>query len=301
MIHHVYANRSNIGDWLSARGIQALLRPHRVVEHLCDQPFVPQTLEKLSAAGADDLIVIGGGGLFMDYFAAFWEGMLPISRRVPTVIWGAGYCDHKRQPSQAPRKLLAEIAAECRVCIVRDELSRTLLGLDLPPPVPCPSVCAPDLTVPAEPAPAILHVDNYVVAGAEVFEAMDAAARQFAAETGRRYQRTNNRINPPSEGELARTLALYSADVILSSALHGCIVGVVLGRKVLAVSGDRKIEAFMQAAGLLDWVLDIGQADQVLERLRRIETQQLASRFVEDARRRNAAIAEAILVQAGGG
>ena len=40
MIHHVFANRSNIGDWLSARGIQALLGPQRVMEHLCDEPFV---------------------------------------------------------------------------------------------------------------------------------------------------------------------------------------------------------------------------------------------------------------------
>ena len=40
MIHHVYANRSNIGDWLSPRGIQRLLSPLLVTEHLCDDPFV---------------------------------------------------------------------------------------------------------------------------------------------------------------------------------------------------------------------------------------------------------------------
>ena len=131
MIHHVFANKSNIGDWLSARGIQSLIRPHPVTEHLCDEPFVPATIEKLSAATPDDLILIGGGGLFMDYFTPFWQGLLPICRWVPTVIWGAGYCDHKRQPSQAPLELLAEIAATCRMCIVRDELSRKLLGLDL--------------------------------------------------------------------------------------------------------------------------------------------------------------------------
>ena len=68
MIHHVFANRSNIGDWLSAIGIQALLAPCKVTEHLCDQPFVAGTLGELSTAGEGDLIVIGGGGLFMDYF-----------------------------------------------------------------------------------------------------------------------------------------------------------------------------------------------------------------------------------------
>lgn len=69
-VHHVFANRSNVGDWLSARGIQALLGPGRVAEHLCDGPFVPETLAALSAVTQYDLVVIGGGRL-MDYFAPF--------------------------------------------------------------------------------------------------------------------------------------------------------------------------------------------------------------------------------------
>ena len=71
MIYHVYANQKNIGDWLSARGIQSMLEPHPVRELLCDEPFVPKTIEILGQAGPDDLVVIGGGGLFMDYFAPF--------------------------------------------------------------------------------------------------------------------------------------------------------------------------------------------------------------------------------------
>ena len=46
MIHHVYANRSNAGDWLSALGIQRLLAPLPVTEHLCDEPFVEETLQE---------------------------------------------------------------------------------------------------------------------------------------------------------------------------------------------------------------------------------------------------------------
>src|SRR5688500_18355984 len=97
MIHHVYANRSNIGDWLSALGIQSLLGSRPVIEHLCDEPFVAETLAALSACTADDLIVIGGGGLFMDYFTPFWEGFRQIADKVPFCIWGTGYCDLKRE------------------------------------------------------------------------------------------------------------------------------------------------------------------------------------------------------------
>ena len=66
MIYHVYANQSNAGDWLSARGIQSLLAPLELKKLFCDTPFAPETLAVLREAGPDDFIVIGGGGLFMD-------------------------------------------------------------------------------------------------------------------------------------------------------------------------------------------------------------------------------------------
>ena len=75
MIYHIYANRSNIGDWLSAKGIQKLLAPLEITECLCDIPFLEETMEKLSKATEKDLIVIGGGGLFMDYFILFWDAV----------------------------------------------------------------------------------------------------------------------------------------------------------------------------------------------------------------------------------
>lgn len=74
-IHHVYANRSNAGDWLSARGVQMLLGDVPIEEHLCDEPFVPETLRSLSTLQRTDIVVVGGGGLLMDYFVPFWEGL----------------------------------------------------------------------------------------------------------------------------------------------------------------------------------------------------------------------------------
>ena len=64
MIHHVFANRSNIGDWLSAKGIQRLLQPAPVTENLCDEVFVAQTLDALNRLEPSDLVLIGGGGIF---------------------------------------------------------------------------------------------------------------------------------------------------------------------------------------------------------------------------------------------
>ncbi len=91
MIYHIYANRSNIGDWLSAKGIQKLLAPLEIQECLCDEPFIEETMQCLSKAGKDDLIVIGGGGLLMDYFDSFWAAFRSVADRVPFCIWGIGY------------------------------------------------------------------------------------------------------------------------------------------------------------------------------------------------------------------
>ena len=291
MIHHVYANKSNIGDWLSARGIQSLLAPFSVVEHLCDRPFIDETLLRLSEATPRDLVVIGGGGLFMDYFTPFWEGFLRVAKRVPFCIWGVGFCDLKREPSRACTALLEDVASMSRFTVVRDQLTREYLSrCALPPPVPCPS------TVAVEPAPqegwGILHSANYTTAGAEVYEFMCARAREFAAQTGRRYRETNNRIPDESEKALAEVLDRYrKSDLVISSRLHGCIIALALGRKVLAVSGDRKVESFMKAMGLERWVCDLEDVNSVPERLRKLPEQPVPVDCLRAAQRDNLAVA----------
>ncbi|MBM3499911.1 MAG: hypothetical protein FJX74_14720 [Armatimonadetes bacterium] len=298
MIYHVFANRSNIGDWLSARGIQALLEPLRVRECLCDEPFVPETLARLSAAGRDDLVIIGGGGLFMDYFAPFWEGFREVARRVPFCLWGVGYCDLKREPSRAPAALLREIISIARVCVVRDQLTRDHLpGCGLDAPVPCPSVVT--IERPSAPGYGLLHVDNYTTAGEDAYETMDACAQRFARETGRPYRQTNNRIPPEGEGALAAVLQRYAeADLVVSSALHGCVIAAAMGRPVLAVSGDHKIESFMEAAGLREWVCDIGDVDDLPERLAALRSQPSVLDFVEQARAGNRRVAAQVMALA---
>jgi polysaccharide pyruvyl transferase WcaK-like protein len=295
MIHHVYANQSNVGDWLSARGIQSLLAPRKVREHFCDEPFVPETIAALERAPAEDFILIGGGGLFMDYFRPFWEKFAPVARRVPFAIWGVGACDLKRERSLPPAKLMTEIVQQSRLCVVRDELTREFLrGCRLPPPVICPTVVAVAPT--AGEAKRVLHVDHYDNVGAEIFGQMEAVAQDLVQRTGRSYRKINNLISAGHNGQLRDVLGTYaSADLILSSRLHGCIIALAMGRRVLAVSGDRKVEDFMRAAGLSDWVIDLDQIESLPAKLEQLPQQKLPAEFIEAGRRQNRAIAEKII------
>jgi polysaccharide pyruvyl transferase WcaK-like protein len=291
MIYHVFANKTNIGDWLSARGIQSLLKPLELVELLCDEPFVPATLEVLSEAKKDDFVIIGGGGLFMDYFQPFWEGFQSIAERVPYCIWGVGYCDMKRELSRPPPELLDKIVRQSRLCVLRDEMSRHYLNhCQLPPAVSCPSMAV--VNAPSQMSRGLLYADAYDNIGKQIYDVTVESLIDFSVRTGRNYRQINNTIPRESELQLDTTLGHYaSADLIVSSRLHGCILGIAMGRKVLAISGDHKVESFMRSAGLAEWVLDIEEIDHLTEHLSRLHTQKPVQDFVDKARRGNHAVA----------
>lgn len=293
MIHHVYANRSNIGDWLCAKAMQRLLRPLPVKEYLCDEPFVEQTLVGLRALPPRSLVVVGGGGLFMDYFAPLWEGLRALTVQLDICVWGAGYCDLKAEASHPPLDTVQEVIRNSRLCVVRDELTRGHLGdCEIPAPIACPSMHLVEATPPGG---ALLHVDNFTTAGEAVYEVMDEVCRFFAAQSGRTYTKTNNRIERSSEVELRQRLSLYrSSGLVVSSGLHGCIIAVAMGRPVVAVSGDRKIDEFMSMAGLGKWVLDTSEVHHLPRLLQRLHEQRPVGDFVETSNRRNAAVASRI-------
>jgi len=300
MIHHVFANRSNVGDWLSAKGIQRLLAPLPFKEYLCDQPFVPDTLDKLGKAAPGDFIIIGGGGLFSNYFNPFWQGFAAISHLVPYAIWGVGCCDIKMSASLPPRELIEPIVKNSRLCVVRDELTRTFLdSCNLPPAVPCPTLNA--LEGMHSSSNGMLHADHFDNIGSANFDKVTAITETYAKINGRIYRRTNNLISAGSQSGFNDVMTRYEkSELIVSSRLHGCIIGLALGCNVLAISGDRKVESFMNAAGLADWVCDVNEIDSLTALLERLPSQPSSEQFVEHSREQNRQVAKTLMRQLSG-
>lgn len=293
MIHHVFATKSNVGDWLSAIAIQTLLAPVEVSEYFCDEPFVEKTLQRLRETPPNELIVIGGGGLFMDYFRPFWEGFREIAARKPFCIWGVGHCELKDAESRLPTTLLNEIASASRACFVRDESTRSYVNAALPVAVPCPTTAIVDRANGG--GHGVLYADHYNVVGPQGYERISSIARQFAASTGREYRETDNQIPDGDRDALMATLELYrKSDVVVSSRLHGCIIALAMGRKTIAVSGDRKVESFMESAGLRGWVCDVNELSNLPKRLNELAEQETPWSFLQQVRKQNKAIARAV-------
>lgn len=294
MIIHIFANKTNIGDWLSARGIQKLLNRSDIKECFCDEHFISETLNELSKATENDFVVIGGGGLFMDYFSPFWEGFLESVGNTPFCIWGVGFCHLKQKNSLASFSLLNEVVKRSKFTVFRDEFSRNYLSEGACSAViPCPSIAF--FEPQTKQGIGLLHINHSGIVGADVSEKIDFYGEAYAHSSDRPFEKTKNRIPSGNEKELNRILSLYQrSDVVISSALHGCIISVAMGKKIIAVSGDHKIDAFMASAGLTEWVLNYDQVDNLPHLLNKISTQKSTKEFVSSVTNENRMVAAKI-------
>lgn len=297
MIFHVSANESNVGDWLSAVGIRRLMDNLPAERLYCDAYFLADTLERLGRAEAGDVLIIGGGGLFQDYFMPFWRGVAPLlDRGVRFCLWGIGIAGGGLKGDSAG--LVRRMAGRSAVCAVRDELTRDSLELPSNTTVtPCPAIMGARLLLtPRARQKRIVHAVHPDIVSDADSEKARQCAKAHAASTAREYRETDNRVSQGNGDELRSCVALYAgADQVISSRLHGCIIGLALGCHVLALSSDMKVRAFMESAGLGDWICPTDDAEAIGRKLATLDSQAATTALLERAESGNRRIAQAVL------
>lgn len=293
----------NLGDEMILAGIEALLAPAPItVTTLFGGPDLAETASFRSARRLSpwrslptpnairelrrvDLLLIGGGGLFNDY----WPFLIPrylawiIAARVAgaRVAWlGVGVGPIRRRPWRWLTRLAARLSDRV---LVRDERSAALAGgpSSRIHVVPDPALFVPD---PPEPRPepvlglivrgpvhddemrATVLLDLLVQAAAagrssglepRVLMMAPAADQAFAERLARRLGRIGDRppivALGPTAAELWPQLGALTACV--SVRLHGVLLSALAGLPCVPVAYDDKVAAAAEGLGIGDLVL----------------------------------------------
>ncbi len=246
----VYANPTNMGDYASHLGLKQLAG-FCGVELLCDGPAVSSTLSMLKRGPGPGRswgpVLVGGGGLFHDYFDDFWRGLL--DTKVPFAIFGVGINETAKFRRRTDPGILRELALRAIAIHVRDEFTRRVLeenGAESVTVGLCPSVHYIRRLADRMPRMSshLLHVVHEAdLRGAEVdASALKQSLRQSANQLGLKYDETNH-MGTLSSKLLKRYLR---AAVVVASRLHGCIFSYALGIPFVGIECDYKLHAFKE-------------------------------------------------------
>jgi hypothetical protein len=239
-IAYIYAEPTNTGDYASYLGVRQLAG-RSGAELFCSRWALPQTF-RLLERGRWSAIIVGGGGLLQECFEPFWERLLA-STSAPLILFGIGVNELEGLRRGVRRDLLTAIATRADAIHARDRMTAAQLpGATVGV---CPSVNY--LAALPRPAPAdgdllvhAVHSADFTAAGGSlptVRERLQVAAREMGIE----YRELDH-----NSGLTTGVIDAYRrARVVVSSRLHGCIFGYALGRPVLAITCDRKTQAFI--------------------------------------------------------
>jgi hypothetical protein len=245
---YVYANRKNAGDFLSAKGIQAVVGlkgPEYLIEGNDMQTFLKSFRDK------NVNLIIGGGGLLHGAFADFWEA-LELSGK-PYLLFGIGVCDIKNRNSLLAETLLKQVILRAEHAWVRDSLTADLFHRICgrkPYTVLCPSVhyivkhyasLVEKKVKSGKQTILYVHHRKLVHASGQREDYVRDAVRKICEHQGFMFKETDNVGSDPEK----LLLKYLHADIIVSTRLHGCIFSYALNKPFIAVSADRKIDSFV--------------------------------------------------------
>lgn len=260
-LFHIYANNINVGDQFSALGIKSLLpKDLNIVNLYWERGYYKRTRQALSSLNEKDLVIIGGGGLFKDYFYGLWELLVRKVKKKSLIIWGVGVCDNKKRETLLPEDLLDEVVKKSIAIFVRDEYTKSIIPVNgsMVEVVGCPSVFIVDKWK-IKKTRYLLHVVHPDLLGEEMMN-WRRECKKMAKVMDLAYVESNHlaSVNPFMRlGSITRLKKYYcGAAVVVSSRLHGVIFGSALGKPVIPISGDNKIEGY--------WIETLG-GDSVLE------------------------------------
>jgi len=247
-IVYIYANKRNVGDYISFLGIKDTVKLEGV-ELFCSPIWTKQlkkNLSKIKANNPNCLIVIGGGGLIQPVFEPFWDVIM--ASELPYVFFGIGINKMPGRPEMAA-EYISKILDKAQLCGVRDKYTQDniqkLTDKDVYMGI-CPSVnfvhkhyWNEQINTQGE-LLHMFHPSDVRLAGADL-DKIKASIRYVANKLGLRYGEHNN-MTANYDEMLTR---VSKARLVVSSRLHGCIMSYAVGTPFVPLYCDEKIHSFV--------------------------------------------------------
>lgn len=230
-----YSSNDNIGNYTPVLGSQQMLglAPDTWCVHRrpIDFDFINRHYKG---------IIIGGAGLLDPVFGPFWRELHQYAR-LPTIIWGVGGCwPPDRQMSEEDRRIIAEFGERCDLINVRDTLTAEYYGFRSAHVAPCPTIVWLEQFRSMVCGGATLVADHHHLVPAEDLEKISTAVRSHAEDV----LWTRN-VQEPRFGLMDILRKRYCrASRVVTTRLHGAIIGYGLGVPYIALSWDEKVRAF---------------------------------------------------------
>jgi len=252
-VAYIYANRRNVGDYISFLGIKQYVGEDGV-ELFCSPVWASKLnyyLALIQKINPNCTLVIGGGGLFQPVFADFWLSILRSDLKF--IVAGVGI-NKMQGRALLDASLLNKIVDKSQWITVRDNMSVEILqdinGTDKCIAMGiCPAVAFVNArhwidTEKVKVNNILLHVyhpSDLRLAGAN-FDKICLTLKGIAKANSMEYIQHSN-----MSSDFSSVLKLFTKSrIVFSSRLHGCIISHSMGIPYVPLVCDDKMTSFLK-------------------------------------------------------
>jgi len=304
MLYYIFANDINIGDLISYYGIKKLLKLEGMCL-FCDKYYVRNTKKILKRAEKDDFFIIGGGGLFKDYFMPLWNQIYKNRKNTNYILWGIGLNEDKIDDSHLHRYIKNikkrnnmikwyDIVKYSKISSFRDlntyKYFSNISNIHL---TGCPSI---NFLLDyyklndKKNKKYLLQSCHTTLLNRNEKRYLDNMLPKIAKKMSLEYIYTDNNLN---NLDFENILNVYkSSEITVSSRLHGCIIALCFGSNLLAISKNWKIEGFLNLIKSNDVICDFYE---LKNKLSNIKNQKKAFNKLNEIKKNNINFSKKVL------
>lgn len=246
---YVFANKRNVGDYISHQGVQQLVNiPGPMM--LCTpvaQKLYHYQLNYLRKHNPSCHVVIGGGGLLQGVFTDFWQTL--VDSKLSYSLFGVGLNRMPGRPELAA-PLLHAIFAQATVLGLRDLMTVALVEPEFQSKVrlhTCPAhnfVAEYCNSISIKVQPVLLHMLHE--ADLRLAKVDIAVLKQHVHSLAQRYGLTYVESNNMHNDFTMAITQVATSQVVISSRLHGCIMSYATGRPCVGIACDEKLSQYIE-------------------------------------------------------